>query len=461
MAASEGRAGIPVDRVMVGVTIIGIAAVVAVAAYRQAIIDWHYQLAGLADPFLGRPAPGWSIGWNLVWTVLLVAAVKVGGALVPHHGVPPSGRLMPRWWWILIALWGGYLAGSVLTAAGGGPERRPGTMRLELGSPLDLVTETAATCTTAPGAPGTVVSVVPDAGGVPYLQLANEATGEPNRYSIPGGVNAYEARPRTPGEVAIPGMPDRPEVLRLGMGWETTEAGPGRRYIVESAISFLSAYLYVPVDASVEGSTGRATFTAKRTFTLLDVNALIAHDPWPTTYELTASWRCDLAAPGPAPVPSPITGGDDLRLVWPTASFATGEGIPVELHLATSSDRAAVEVSGARIIDVEQRSTDGPGTARNDAAGFGIEQPAAAVGSGAVTAATYRFRLVDATAGTKIGLTIQGGSVGQVGVTLYNLVGGEPVPVFSNIGVSADRPGWPIEVDAEWLLEPIAVGRTQ
>ncbi len=313
---------------------------------------------------------------------------------------------------------------------------------------------------TAPGAARTVVSVAPDAGGVPYLQLANEATGEPNRYPIPGGVNAYDARGPALGTVDIPGMPDRPEILRIGSGQSMGPAGPDGRFIVESPVSFLEAYLYVPVAASVREGAGSATFTAKRKFEGNNVNELLANDPWPSTYVLSASWRCVLAAPAPAPTPGLVPGGYGA-LVWPTASVPTGDGVPVELHLATSSDRAAVEVSGARITGVEQLSTDGPGTARNDGAKFAIEQPAAATKSGAVTTSDYRFRLVDATTGTRIVLTVEGGATGQIGVTLCNLVGGEPVPVFSNIGVSADRPGWPIEVDAAWLLEPIAVGRMQ
>lgn len=58
-------------------------------------------------------------------------------------------------------------------------------------------------------------------------------------------------------------------------------------------------------------------------------------------------------------------------------------------------------------------------------------------------------------AGSLLRLTIGGGTTGRVAVTLYNLLGDEPVPVFANLGTSADQPGWPIELNAEWLVEPV------
>jgi len=54
-------------------------------------------------------------------------------------------------------------------------------------------------------------------------------------------------------------------------------------------------------------------------------------------------------------------------------------------------------------------------------------------------------------------LTIGHGTTGEVAVTVYNLVGDEPVPVFVHMGPSADQPGWPIELGTEWLVEPVRI----
>jgi hypothetical protein len=54
---------------------------IAVVSYGRAAEDWRYQLAGLADPFLGRPAPGLSIVVGIILSTILVAVVLASGAV--------------------------------------------------------------------------------------------------------------------------------------------------------------------------------------------------------------------------------------------------------------------------------------------------------------------------------------------------------------------------------------------
>jgi len=67
----------------------------------------------------------------------------------------------------------------------------------------------------------------------------------------------------------------------------------------------------------------------------------------------------------------------------------------------------------------------------------------------------------DVPTGSNVGLTISRGETGLVAVTVYNLLGPQPVPVFAYIGISADRPGWPIEIPERWLTQPVGMRTRQ
>jgi hypothetical protein len=86
-----------------------------------------------------------------------------------------------------------------------------------------------------------------------------------------------------------------------------------------------------------------------------------------------------------------------------------------------------------------------------------IEQQPEAAASGRVVGATFRLSIRDETVGSRIVLTIGHGATVEVAVTVCNLLGDEPVPVFAHLGSSADQPGWPIELGTEWLVEPVQV----
>lgn len=71
----------------------------AIWAFNIGVLDWRYQLAGLADPFLGRPSPGATVlvGGLLSGIVLGVAFMarlrrRAGG--VERQ---PAGRWRARW----------------------------------------------------------------------------------------------------------------------------------------------------------------------------------------------------------------------------------------------------------------------------------------------------------------------------------------------------------------------------
>ena len=133
-----------VGSVLVGFLTTVVLAILAISWSRYAVTDWQYVLAGLADPFLGRSAPWLTVGIGAVLSLVysLIAATfravtravarRAAGRGTSATDVPATGRPAaggghprPRWWWPLAAAWGGYLAGSVLTLAAGGPIDHP------------------------------------------------------------------------------------------------------------------------------------------------------------------------------------------------------------------------------------------------------------------------------------------------------------------------------------------------
>lgn len=82
-------------------------------AFPGAIEDWQFQIAGLADPFLGRPAPGVTVLLGSIASIVVLGIALVRG----RNGRRAATR---SWWTVpLLAGWVAYGSGAALTLAGG------------------------------------------------------------------------------------------------------------------------------------------------------------------------------------------------------------------------------------------------------------------------------------------------------------------------------------------------------
>jgi hypothetical protein len=266
---------------------------VAVVWYRAGAEDWRYQLAGLADPFLGRPAPAWSVFVGIVLSALVGALILIARAVVRRTRPAPTrtgGGLRWHWWWLLIAGWGGYVVGSAVVLAGGGPVDYRGGMHVEFSAPLGSVVDVPATCRSVVGKPGLVAQVVPAVDGFVALDLRHVATGT-------AWVRASLTNDRVPGNDFEPSnVPDRPAPYLLYEFEDgSTEAQP--------PISFLRAYDYGVARLTESGLSGVADLTGGRfrdpygRAMIRWENLTIPNDPWPETYRLTVSWTCNVSGP--------------------------------------------------------------------------------------------------------------------------------------------------------------------
>jgi hypothetical protein len=277
--------------VLVSLVLLGI----AVWSYGVGAEDQRWQLAGLADPFLGHPSPAVSVIAGLVLSAMVATL-----AALARRNRPPQTRTTrgPRWhwWWMLIAGWGGYIAGSAVMIAGSSPVVSLGAMHVEFGAPLLAVADVPATCRSVVGEPELVAQVVPDVDGFVALDLRTGLGWALLRASltdddVPG--NDFEP----------PNVPDRPALyLRYQAADGSTRTGP--------PISFVRAYRYWVEQSTDADLSGVVRLTGYR-FEGLDwsaaptnagfrrgwANLTIPNDPWPAAYELTVSWTC--AAPAP------------------------------------------------------------------------------------------------------------------------------------------------------------------
>jgi hypothetical protein len=117
-----------------------------------------------------------------------------------------------------------------------------------------------------------------------------------------------------------------------------------------------------------------------------------------------------------------------------------------------------VRLDGATVASVGPPVIQGRGaTATHGADALRVTQPAADAAAGHVVGARFPVTLSGIVPGVPLRVTIEGGPTGPVAVTIYNALGEEPVPVFVHEGISAQQPGWPIEVDPRWLASPVRV----
>ena len=446
---------------------------VALAAYRQAITDWHYELAGLADPFLGRPAPGWTVGLGAIASILLAMAWLAVRAVARRidarpgepgsksgdlPGTQPWGRPI-RWWWILAAAWGAYAVGGVATVLAGGPVDHPATMRFTIGAPTSTTFDVPATCRSAPGKPLIVAEVIPDAAGLPIVGLRNAATGERDTrvdaVGHPIGVTLELTGDRGEGGAfVVPGLPARVPMYGLSMGIDGPLAGP--------ETTFMRAYYYRAEEVDDRGSAGTLRAAAARTRLQFQVvDDLIPDDPWPETYDLGIAWTCDLegtktksGAPTRSSLPPslPVT----TQRPSPTIAHFDPDGVPVQLRIVTSSDGATVTVDGATVVRSSLLRVEGDATATADGGRFRLTQPASPAAEGRTVGATFAVVLAGLEAGSSLGVTTDQGAHGMTAVTLSNDLGTEPVPVF--VRLVSRRPGEPAVRDiwpAMWFVQPV------
>lgn len=436
--------------------ILTLAAVAGVFCYGQAATDWAYQLAGLADPFLGRPAPGWTVALLAVASAVLVMVWLGARSLVrsPSAGSverpAPRRRSIVRWWWILLAAWGGYALGAAATVAAGGPVDHPGSMRLTFGSPVDGTADVAVTCRSAPGKPTVITQVIPDVGTVPRIDLRNPSTGERRQWPAGTGVSLQANGPSTQ-PLTIPGVPDRAPMYSIGMGVDGPLYGP--------TIPFLAAYFYNVTNVDDRGASGTLEAVAQRAHIGMNiVNDLVPDDPWPESYGLGMTWTCDLATTMPWSAPPAAPPVEHTRGPIPSPLRDEPDGVPVEITIATTSEWLSVKLGGSRIVGSELTSLGGTGaSATRDGQVLTLQRSAGGSGSGATVAATFDVVLADLTAGSTLDASLRQGSEGVGAVTLSNALGPVPLPVV--VLSSQPQPVMsapPAPVSAEWLVRPFA-----
>lgn len=481
---------------VVGLAATIVLSVLAIWAYREAVTDWHYDLAGLSDPFLGRPAPGFTIVIAafvaLVYSVIVLTLRAIARRVVrrgaarqaiasePATASRSTGVVMrrPRWWWPIGAVIGGYLAGSVLTIAGGGPIEHPGTLRFVFPEPIAGIVDAAARCRSASGQPDVIAEVIPEAAGLPMVSLRNPATGVAGGWGAPPPFWVHLPYLRPAGdEYVLPNVPGRPPMYLLN---STLRMSSGGRQVQKAAIiavpiTFTGAYTYGTENIEESTAAGRITASAVRTVDLYGhvFNELVPNDPWPDRYELGVEWTCDLGRslePVPVParpgiVPAPSTPSSSTS---PGPSLAPG-GAPAQLRVVTTSDWTTVRISGASVASHVLVGSDGATTdVAVDRRGFVLTQPLSAAKAGRGVAATWAVTLAWSPEATlpdgnaELTVEIDRGSLGATSVTLYNVLGPEPTPV----GVAA----WPalaagqdpqclgsecLSWDTRWLTQPV------
>jgi hypothetical protein len=262
---------------------------VAVWAFGQAQLDWRHKVAGLGDPFLGRPAPEMSVIIGLALTAILGAAALATGLVrwTMTAATDLAGRVL-GWSWLLllIAGWGGYVMGGATVVAAGGPTGYRANMHWEFGAPLNSASDVAGTCRSVVGQPETVAEVHPTLLGLPGISLRDVVSGKP--VPLVGSAPWTDAGIYPEGSAVFEpsNVPERPRPYLVGAG------APSQ------PISFVRAYNYQVTKINDSHLSGTAYLTGTRFNdpygggSLHWVDLTIPSDPWPPTYELTVSWTC-------------------------------------------------------------------------------------------------------------------------------------------------------------------------
>lgn len=249
-------------------------------AYQAGTTDFRYQIAGLADPFLGRPAPFVTIG------IGIVLSLAVAGGMAVVHRVwrsdePAESRLRWHWWLVPLAGWAGYFVAAAMVMAGGGPVVYPGTLRLDFGT-MGSTVQADVTCRSVVNAPGTIAELRSTDLAV---TLRNLAIGGESWYP---SVN-WDYRP-SPGELIPAWARERPAIQRQMLD------GDGG-VVAQDQILFFRAYSVRVLAHSDSGLSGRLDlYLAREAFAdnrwVRYLNVFLADDPWPPNLNVRATWTC-------------------------------------------------------------------------------------------------------------------------------------------------------------------------
>jgi hypothetical protein len=268
---------------------------VAVWAFGQAQVDWRYKVAGLADAFLGRPAPEMSVIIGFALTAIIGVAALATGLVrwTMTAATDLAGRVL-GWSWLLllIAGWGGYVTGgAIVVAAGGAIDYRANT-HWEFGTPLNSAADVPGTCRSVVGQPETVAEVHLAVLGLPDIYLRDVVSGTPVPL-VRSALWTYHLGDYPEGSAVFepPNVPERPRpyLAAGGVHWQP--------------ISFVRAYNYWVTKINDSHLSGTAYLTGIRFNdpygggdSLYWVDLTIPNDPWPPTYELTVSWACQASS---------------------------------------------------------------------------------------------------------------------------------------------------------------------
>ena len=429
--------------------------------------DWRYQLAGLAEPFLGQPTPGFTIAIGLVASLAL-AAVVAGARVLNRRRRQRAGEERTassparlRWWLPLVAGWVGYALGGLVVLASGGPREYAGTLEFDFGAPIRASFESPAICRTPVGLPDVIASVTPTVNGLHGLGFMDRVTGRPTG-GLPG---AGAGRLRAGSGYEPPNVPVRALPYLLATAADgTTRAEP--------PIGFLGSYDYHVIHVEGGGLSGTAELLGVR---LVDpfaspdlhwVNLEIDHDPWPAAFELSVSWSCDPTAPAASARPSggpssSVPSASAGRSTQPAASSGDPSAPPTafppqtvkaRIRILTSSDWSLVRISGARLTNAVRVAVRGESIdAAFDGTVFGMSHAIEAAQAGTMISMTWEVTVESVTSASILTVEIESSAIGTTTFILENALGSEPMPVRAirwsgGFGVFREIARWPAAV---------------
>jgi len=264
-------------------------------AFGRGTDDWRYEIAGLGNPFLGRPSVGSGILVNVVLTAVVAGiAILVRAASRRHSPTSALTGRAARWPWLLLVVagWGGYVAGGAVVIARGGPTVTGGTMHIDFGPPIDSSADVPISCRSVVGDPGRVGEIDPTTDGLFRFVLRDITTG-----GLRTPADAFLTDDGIPGNEFEPGgVRERvaPHMLVSQADGSRTEA---------RSITFMQAYDHHVTRSVESGRSGIVELSATRWHDTSDgpgyrwVDLEIPNDPWPASYTLSIAWTCKPSAP--------------------------------------------------------------------------------------------------------------------------------------------------------------------
>ena len=256
---------------------------IAHVTFGTGVTDFRYQVAGLADPFLGRPSP--------VVTFLLGGMVTTVATVILFVIPAARSQSIPwRWGWLIVAGWVAYMAGAITIASGPGSHTYAGAISLGFGAPLTSSAEVSATCRSVVGEPAHIASVEPSVGGLPRLDFHHVVTGR--SFEWIGGDPTLATWPfANSSAFEPPGVPARVAIYQQ----YTDAAGTVTK---QPPATFLRAYEFHVGEVKESGMSGSATLTGTRIPDRAPsgnprwVNHTIPDDPWPPIFTFVTRWTC-------------------------------------------------------------------------------------------------------------------------------------------------------------------------